>query len=219
MNGWNSCGTDWGELIIQTLAGLVGVFVGAYLAFRNERTKDEAKAKTERAAAANLAAHTLGQMYSAMKQYQQEVVEPTRKSPARWLEMRPSALYVGQPLTFDMPALQFLFASNDADVVNQLAVEARRFANSVHTAGLRADMHINELQTAVERTGTRLPAPVSTVEAAAGPRVVAILKEYTERLIEDIDLGVASTLELQGRLRESALPLVGNNKLIRLKPV
>jgi hypothetical protein len=217
---------EWARVLVQAAVTILGVYLAARLAFKNERTKAEAADKRERekaertefrtrAAAVNLATHTLQQMYSTLIRFKQDVIDPDRRNPGNWCAMRPSDMSSGPQLDFDYAALQFLFDSENPNVVAELAREARNFAYLRNIVAQRSQIHISELQPKVEKTGVPPPHAAAFVESAGGPRVAYTLKELTNGMIVYVDTGVSNIERLQKALRKAAKPMVGDWRLIR----
>jgi hypothetical protein len=208
----------WPEFSSQLLSTVIGAFAGAYAAFAIDHLKERAKEYRQRAAAVNLATHWLSQMYSALRQYRDEILNPSRGSPALWYTLPPCDLHTGPAPTFDYPSLQFLFASRDPSVVSELAIEETRFRSLVELVRRRSSMHHEEMQALQERSGLRGQANVKEIEAAVGPRIVQSLNDYTAAIVIGVDRGVETTLAIANSLRAAALPLVGTETLLRFVP-
>lgn len=209
---------NWGDFFVQVTATLIGAFAGASFAYLNERRKAEAEELKARAAAVNLAIHSLGDMYAVYQTYKQQVIDPHRSDPNNWYTMRPTDLMWSEVPTFAYPDLQFLFRSSNPNVLSKLAMVTRNFKATRNIAERRAQMHLTELQPAIEKTGRADSHTPEFVAAAVGPRIMYTMKEYTQGLITNVAHDIPLIEELQKEMIAAAKPMIGPHKVIRFMP-
>lgn len=203
------------QFLPQFVATLAGVLVGAGVAVWAELHSETSKENERRAATVNLAMLTISRMQGEQRDYRQQVIDKVRKDPVAWYSMSPASLRVLPPPQLDYVSLQFLFASSNPGIVHALALEEDRFASLVEVVERRSRMHHEEMQSRQEATGmVSGTVTVAELEKMIGPRIAQSMKDYTIKIVEFCDLGIASTAQAMIDLRVAAVPLVGNQKII-----
>ena len=113
-------------MFLNALVALVSVFLGAFFAYRFERTQRKKEQNELEVAAGNRALFTLFRMSSALRQYQIEMVEEYRTKDDRWLNFPAGSALPDTPLLFDAKDLSFVLQSTPS-AFQFLFLEADRF--------------------------------------------------------------------------------------------
>ncbi len=214
--GYFDLGNFMSQFMPQLLATIAGVIGGALLTFKVEHARADKQENERRAAAINLAIHTLGQMRCDVADFVEQVVDPVRKSPIAWYCMPPSDMRVLEVPRFQYADLQFLFRSSDKTIMSKLALEESRFAKLVLIIQRRNELHMQEVQPTLESHGLVSKATVADIERSLGPRRTKLLQDYTTAIVEFADKSLVSIHTAALQLHAAGATLCGDEVLVSL---
>ena len=140
--------------IISPIATLLAALVGAEAAFRLQKSKINRDELIRRKSAANQAIHLITAMYSNMRQYRNEVIEPAESSPVPWLHLQGLLAYHYE-VNLPREGLLFLFEGEGdcAQVYAELMIEDQRYNLAI---GMIKQLHntiCEKLKPELERLG------------------------------------------------------------------
>ncbi|MGH8769683.1 MAG: hypothetical protein ACREV2_00665 [Burkholderiales bacterium] len=207
-----------GAYFSELVSAAIGTFVGAYAAFALERGHRADEQKKLRAAEGNLAILTLFQMWNVLRQYQKEVIEPAPDHKGRWLAMKATLPQSAEHVGFDPVRLEFLFESENKNLLPQLLLEERRFQIALAMINRRSTLMLEKVFPALEakgvKEGTNLEEGVA--RAMLGPSLAAEVVQTTESIVQNVNEDVESIKATYEELRKQLVLLLPSAKLIQL---
>lgn len=208
---------DWSSLFGDALAALMGAMVGAYFAFKLERVARKNEAVDGNVTEGNLALFNLCQMWNVLRQYQKDAIHDWRERPDAWLNMPVSLPDPGESLEFDTAKLAFLFHSSDANILNEVALQGRRFRYATALVARRNELLLAQVYPALSGAGIQLHASieVSRIEEILGANLINQLKVLTNGIIENIDQDVKEMKDVYYRFGKTLVAQYPGKKFIK----
>jgi hypothetical protein len=201
-------GSDHKMLFDLTIAGtgsFGGAVAGGYSAFALEGRRRQREQRDRDIAAANVALVTLSSMWSALYNYEKQIVRKQiadEQSPdPLWLRVRPSASH-RQALSFDVANLVFLLKSSDPEVLPELILQGQRYLD-VNEALERLESVRNRALERMEasRVGATGHPTRKELVSAIGPLGVSQLSTLTKNLIDYLYRCMADMTTFHGRFQ------------------
>jgi hypothetical protein len=206
-------------------------FFGAVAAFALEALRRRGERHRENLAAGNEATMVLAQMYSVLRNYNQQAfidrATEVRKELLRqgvnrepvYIEYLPITVAWNERSELPMNRLGFLLRSHDADILNRLSMVERGFLTVLATTRLRNEIHYKyqERARSIMRPGEAVPSHV--VEELVGFDLAMQLKQLTEQLKADIPRTVEGLLSLSGQLVGVLGLVFPTGRVARFKPI
>lgn len=183
-------------------------FFGAVAAFVLEALRRRGEENRQRLAAGNEAIMVLAQMYSVLRNYNQqafvdraiEVHKQIGREPV-YIEYLPVTVAWNERSTLPMNRLGFLLESHDADILNRLSAAERGFLTILAANTLRNGVHLNFQARARMVLRPNDPVPGHIVEESVGMDLALQLKQLTEHLKSNIPSATENLLSLARQLR------------------
>jgi hypothetical protein len=207
-----------GETGITGPVTLVAAFAGSWYAFR---LTDHARGRETIAtnvAAVNRAQFALIQRYNLLKVFRRESIDPVRTDEPRYVNMRPTLPLRELSAPLDLNSLSFLLETDDRDVVIHLLIEEHRFETARQAINERFRLHIEEVQPrlAAGRIKEKSAFREDELVEALGEDLFLTLQRSTEEVVCEVDLTLASTLDLSARFHAAMKQRFPKQKIIRL---
>ena len=209
-----------GSEIVSALVTLSAAFVGAWSAFKLEDRARKRRTVEERIAAGNRAMFVLMRMFNELFVYQQRVLEPVRARDARSVLLLKNLSRNHEGLRFEVEKLSFLLETAHRQVLTELLIEEERFYTVVGMINKRSDMHLADVQPALEKAGIGEGQDHSEVDVdlALGTRRFRTMQRLTADIFTHVDKNVISLLEMSKRLHSALSKLYPKARFIRFEP-
>lgn len=206
------------ETGITGLVTLVAAFAGSWYAFRLSDNVRARETIATNVAAVNRAQFALIQQYNLLKVFQRKSIDPARTDEARYVNMRPTLPLRELPAPLDLNSLSFLLETDDREFVIHLLIEEQRFQTARQAINERSRLHIEEVQPRLAAGGIKEKSPFREDELteALGEHLFLMLQRSTEEVVREVDLTLASTLDLSARFHAAMKQRFPKEKIIRL---
>lgn len=204
--------------IIAPIATLLAALVGAEAAFRLQREKTEKAELIRRKSAANQTIHLISNMYSNLRQYRREVIEPAETLPVPWLGLKGLLAYHYQ-VNLPREGLLFMFEGegDGAQIYAELVMEEQRYNLAI---GMIKQLHEtikSKLQPELELLGY-YPGNVNLQQLLTQlpPGLQIDLSSLTHETFKIVRENIESIQEVYGKFQESVKSQFPNIKVARL---
>jgi hypothetical protein len=206
-----------GDRIASVIGTLLGILIGAWLAFRFATVSRELVRQDENVGAGNLALFCITTMFNQTRQYQKEIVDPYRKRSDAWFNMAAS-LPLNEKLEFATKDLSFI-AQSDPKAFGDLLIEQERFRILAYSIQSHRDITLEKVWPTLSTAGIPMGASmaVSDVENILGPGLVKQLKVTTAGIINNVDENVLSLQQAFSGLRKALKRMYPHRKFIDFK--
>ena len=158
----------------------------------------------------------LSRMSNKLVNFQRQIINPSRDSPARFLEMRPTATLEKDDIKLDMEKLYFILEADDRDLLGEIMVEEERYRSAIDAINERSRLHLHEVQPLLERAGFVLGGkyPFAQIETMLGQRLYSTIAQNTEQVISHVDSAVVSINLVADKLTASLKKQYPDKKII-----
>ncbi|AAR35842.1 hypothetical protein KVP06_12410 [Geobacter sulfurreducens] len=204
--------------IVAPIATLLAALVGAEAAFRLQREKTEKTEMTRRKSAANQTVHLISNIYSNLRQYRREIIEPTETLPVPWLGLRGLLAYHYE-VNLPREGLLFMFEGegDGAQIYAELIMEEQRYNLAI---GMIKQLHEtikNKLQPELERLGY-YPGNVDIQQLLSQlpPSLIIDLNSLTHETYKIVRENIESIQEVYEKFQQSMKSQFPNIKVARL---
>jgi len=190
--------------LIEPVTTLIAAFAGAWFAFRFERKHKEAEEVRRRVGATNRALYTLYNLWNAMVQIRQEVINPYRGRIDAWLNLAATVPGRYERISFEAGELSFLLGIN-SPLYADLLLEEQRFNSAIQLLDVRTNIVLNEAWPRLARAGIGIgeQRDANEIERILGMDVTRKLKVMSDGLVKNVDENVKTITSVFGRLREA----------------
>jgi len=204
--------------IHELVLALAGTFVGAYLAFRLERSDRQRKLLEARNAEGNLALFALFQMWNVLYQYKTDVIDVAPKGEDKWLNMAVTPPYAHENLAFNASALHFLLEGKDNNLISQLFLEQRRYYAAIELINRRSHLHLEKIFPRLTAAGIELNKQYDerVIIGAVGIDNVLVARNLANSLTKNVIEDLASFRDTFERLRTQLRELLPGRKFIQV---
>lgn len=209
---------NW-DTVIQALSTLVAAFLGAYAAFELQDRKNEREIERRNRSAINRAIFDLSQLWNATVQYQREIIEPIRSTPAPWLNLRATISHQFVSVAFNTESLLFLVDTAHANLLPRLLTEEQRFRVVLGLIEERSRLVLERLQPTMEKLGYKpfQDVNVRVLEDELGPDLTHKLKSLSNAIVQFVDENVQSISKLNDELTSTMQTFFGKkHKILRV---
>ncbi len=197
----------------------------AVAAFALEAVRRGSEKHRENLAAGNEAIMVLAQMYSVIRNYDQqafvdralEVRSKLKRDPV-YIEYLPMTIVWNERSTLPMDRLGFLLKSHDADILNRLSLVERAFLSILAANKMRNETHLRFQERAREVLRPSESVPSHVVEEMVGFDLVQQLKQLTGNLQADIPRTVEALLSISTQLSEVLSLVFPTGLIMRYTP-
>jgi hypothetical protein len=190
------------------ISEFAAAFFGAVAAFLLEALRRRHEERKADLAAGNEAIMVLAQMYSVLRNYNQQAfvdraIEVHRRMGREpvYIEYLPMTVAWSERSTLPMNRLGFLLESHDEDILNRLSACERGFLTMLATNDLRNKVHLQFQERARTVLGPNDAVPGQVVEESVGMDLALQLKQLTSHLISDVPRTIDDLLSLAKQLR------------------
>lgn len=222
MLGASFAATFLDQFMPQAIATLAGVLVGGGLTVWIEHGKAAKTENERRAAAVNVAMLTLAHIQMEIAVFLKSVLH-NGKDPisiddtAAWFVFAPRDLRNLPPPTFDYRELQFLFTSENREILSKLSNLEATYASLIALVRERTHTFRYEILPALDRLGAGETFKLTVVPQALGLRTAELVKLNSQVILKL----AAETRDRVGHvatgLRVAAQPVVGDQKIMQFK--
>jgi len=208
------------EALQPAVAPLGGAFLGAWLAFK---LNDNARARQtvrNQVLAVNKALFVLIRQVNSLINTQTQIINPHRKDPDRYINMRPSLPKTSGSPTLDLDSLSFLLETEDRNLLGELLVEQERFEAALQAINERSRYHLEILQPrmAAASIGDHAEYPTDQIHQVLGESFVLLMQRATDEAIELVDKTVESNSVLTSKVHVAMKRRFPMHTIIRLAP-
>ena len=207
------------DTIITALATLAAAFFGALFAFKFQERNEERKIRSNNIAAGNRTMFLLLRQFNELSVIQKQIIDPDREHPAKFVAMRPSLPLNYENLRVEVNNLSFLLETKHRQILMDLLIEENRFHAAVQALNERSKVHLQEVQPILEKAGIVEGGDYSLpqLEEALGNRLFVQLSRATEEMIDHVDSGIKSLLQMGEKLYEALRELYPGETFIKFK--
>jgi hypothetical protein len=189
------------DLLIAAIGAFAGAAAGVWIGLSVDRKRREQETEDRRVEAANIAIHTLSQIYSYSRDYANQILIPLSVHPNRWYEISRSELRAPPLKPFDIDRLAFLFEGEHKNLPSRLSIDFVRYEGLLYT--MRRAQQINEEIQAKARAARPfdLVSPLEYCNDATKEtlsRAIDTLIDHNEKLAPSV---MEVALELRSALR------------------
>lgn len=205
--GWIANGKHWDVLFtsyVPALATLLAAFYGAKYAFDFQRKKETDDQKNKDLVAANITIFNLMRMANSLLVFRKQVIDPFREKPTAFLEMPPVLHTVGEDIKITPDSLYFLLQTKERNLLGEILIEERRYHTAIQCIEERSNLHRNEIQPLLDRSGVMQGGgcSIEQIEKALGERMFVTINQATDQLIEHVDQTIVSIQVVSNKLVE-----------------
>lgn len=213
---------EWYNYILYISSTILATFFGASFAFNWERRTKEKEKKQVSLASANRAIFKLSRQFGILNQLKNQTINPVRDDPVAWLTMLPVLAKDHYDLHHDIAGLQFLFESEEPNLLTELLMEEDRFFEALKTLNERSSKHLHELQPKLAALGIEpnlncTVAEFAEIEKLLGTDTVVGMKTLTDGLTEHVDEGIDGIKTVYEKLIRMINNLFPGEKFIEIK--
>lgn len=190
---------------LPPLATLIAAFLGPWFAFRVATRGKRREEREKRILAGNLAIHVLSLQYTALMNIKEQIVDPARSQPVRYLVMQPTLPSSSQNLEIDYRDLDFLLNGKNPIVLYDLRISQTMFKDTLQAFNEWSRIHREEAQPRLESAGVRYGGSYtqSQIESSLGPRITGALRSGAENSIEMFDRTTVKLTEMSKALHQA----------------
>ncbi len=187
------CPLDWVDILVRGVVTLATTFAGAAFAFWFAARGRKTVRLEDEIAEGNLALFTLTTIWSRLRQYQREIIEPWRGKSDAWLNMPVTAPLDTEETTINTQKLVNILVS-EGKAFQAITIEPSRYRLAAHFIEMRNSLS-SDIYVRLRAAGIKIGqgVPNHTIEGALGDDIVHRLKQYTEAIISNIDEDVESS--------------------------
>lgn len=209
------------ELIVPAVSTLGAAFLGAWCAFKLQDRDHERKMRANAMAGGNRAIFTLMRQWNSLKLVQQQIIEPYRTDPNRFVLMRPILNLDYKDLKLDMDSLSFILETSHRQCLADLFLAERKFQTAMMVIDERSRLHLQTVQPLLERAGLIEGSSYikEEIENALGIRLSSSLSRVTDDAIEGVDQAIVSLKEVSDKLHIALTQLYPKKKFINFEPL
>jgi hypothetical protein len=208
---------DWPNVIAATTGAFVGTVVGAIAAFALERHRRKKEQENSEVVAANLTIFNLQRAWDDLVEYRKDFVTPALKTTAIWYSLEPPAI-VRSAEKPPISQLAFLLET-DPNLINRISAAWSSFESYEAVVAARGIMHVEHVQSAIERNVTSPDAPEHVLAKACGKRIHGNMLHYTNLITGQIDDIVQELYDAGHALREVLKRRYPKRVIIRWTPI
>jgi len=210
---------DWSDFTLYISTTILATFFGASAAFYLERQTKKQENKQVSLASANRSLFILSRQFGILNQFRNQVINPVRDDPGAWINMPAVLPKTHDDLRYDIGSLQFLFESEEPNLLTELLMEEDRFFEAMKTINERSKKHYNELQPKVAALGIKEGTYCTTVELekALGSDLIGSMKTLTKALTEHVDEGINGLKAIHEKLIWTFRKLFPNERILKVK--
>ena len=197
--------------ILEIMKTVLGVFVGAMLAFRLNRLTQEQLKRDDQREAAILVSLTLSRLWNDYKNFSTSIAEH---------KVRLEKLHPGMPswdklpvhlplptfpkafeeIKFEFSSLPFLFGIGYESLLGELHMCQERYANFTHFVTEYNAAHVEAHRQVIEKFGAMGEAPMSEIEKSLGPVLYLRLEFLAGAVLTSIEKDMAHIRRVNGEL-------------------
>lgn len=200
---------------IPALATLLAAFYGAKFAFQFQKDKELIDARKHNLINANRAIFALSRMANKLFLYQRDVINPVRKSPGRFLELRPTLDLEKDLIELDIESLGFLLETVHVNLLGEVIVEEERYRSAIDAINSRSQLHLHTIQPQLEKvTSGPNGLTLEEIKQCLGERLYSTLQQSTDQVVEHVDSSLISVQDIAIKLNKSVKELYPTQKVI-----
>ena len=210
---------DWSVFTLYVSTTILATFFGASAAFFLERRTKKKEYKQVSLSSANRALFILSRQFSILNQFRNQIINPVRDDPGAWINIPAILPKTHEDLRYDIGSLQFLFESEDPNLLTELLMEEDRFFEAIKTINARSKKHSNELQPKLAALGVKEGAYCTDLELekTLGIDLVWSMKSLTKSLVEHVDEGIDGLKAIHDKLISTFTKLFPDERIIEIK--
>lgn len=210
---------EWSLFTLYVSTTILATFFGASVAFYLERLTKKKEYKQVSQSSANRALFILSRQFSILNQFRNQVLNPLRDDPGAWINIPAILPKTHEYLRYDIGSLQFLFESDNPNLLTELLMEEDRFFEAIKTINARSNKHSNELQPKLAALGVKEGAYFTNfeLEKMLGIDLVGSMKSLTKSMLEHVDEGIDGLKAIHDKLISTFTELFSDEKIIKIK--
>jgi len=207
------------ELILPAGTTLGAAFIGAWCAFKLQDRGHERKMRQNVVASGNRAIFALMRQWQSLKSVQQQVIEPFRTHPLRFVLMQPNLNLDYKDWKLDIDSLSFILETSYRQCLAELLLAETQFQTAVMVIDERSRLHLQTIQPLLERAGLIEGGSYTKeeIESALGIRLSRSLSRLTDDAIEHVGQAIVSIKEASDKLHIALKQLYPKEKFIRFE--
>lgn len=205
------------DLAIAAIGAFAGAAAGVWIGLSVDRKRREQETEDRRVEAANIAIHSLSQIYSYSWDYNRQVIKPLASHPDRWYEISRSELPAPTLQPFDVDRLAFLFEGPYKNLPAQISIDFVRYEGFLYI--LRRAQAINEeIQAAARARSTGEPMARSAIQLC-NKATKETLVRAVDTLIDHNSRLTLSVMNVALDLRAALLAMYPGRTIIYFAPM
>lgn len=203
----------------EFLAAGIGTFVGAYVAFRLERSDRKRNEIAARAVQGNLALFTLLKMWEHLRQYANDVLENSPSDDSRWLNLKVTDPRPPDDLAFDPEKLAFLFEGENKNLLSELFLQQRRYRVSIGWINHHSELIRERIWPLLVAGGIKRGTQYDPrrIQEVVGDGLIMEARAVTDALVTSIPDNLISMKQTFHALRRQLAEVVPGEKFIRVQ--
>jgi hypothetical protein len=175
------------RIMKELILAFIGTFFGAWAAFQFQLYEQARSEKKGESAAGRRALLVLCNQYGQTKRYYHQALDEHKSDEFRWLKLQAFDAFHSF-LRLDVNSLGFLLDSNQPQLIQEVLLAEEAFLELVTTVHQRNDVHLNQLQVALQKLGLDyLPSTEEKIKEILGQRLMTVLKDLTDSMYDLTD--------------------------------
>ena len=209
------------EFILPALSTLAAAFLGAWYAFSLQDNKNRREQEDRQIAALNLAIFALARKQSKLQNIIDQVLEPWKTNPVRFLMMPPTHDLEKDDIAIDFSALAYLLETKHSNLLGHLAIAVAKYRSAIDALNLRSALHKNDVQTRLEAASTigNEPVTLAEIRQALGERLFITLEQATDQAIGAAPRALEHVTDISAQLTNAGRSLFPPGRVIRISPL
>ncbi len=184
------------NVLAPAIATLVAAFLGAGYAFKLQENERRAREVKENVASGNRAIFSLMRMYSKLKNFEKQFLNPFKGDKTAFLQMQPTLELIKYEIKLDIDSLSYLLETEHGNILGELSACIGKYQGAIDAINNRSHIHLNHVLPILERAGFVEGADYSIekIKEFLGPRLFAAITDGTDQVfshtlhtIEEID--------------------------------
>ena len=177
------------SFMIPLAASAIGAWLGAHFAFKNEREAKKVNQREVDIASARRIIFILSIQFDRLLNFQNQVVEPYRAFPGRWVVMPGMKMHHNEKLHIDPIDADLIMRLGNAELCMEVTIADAAFQSARENIDRRAEFFSTELQPQLGAAGIEgvSVAQLPDIEKKLGVFVTKTAQAMTETVLECVD--------------------------------
>lgn len=195
------------------------VFIGAWLAFQYNSSRDKKEEIKKNVASANFIQFQLITSLNSVNDIYRDFILQYEKSPVRHVQIQPGSPFDTSSMKIDFNSISFLFHSNDDNILNlpgYMKVNQGHFFNVEYTYLKRNEFYITVIQPLMQDSGIveGMTLDYENFQKIVGVHNNNMLFKLTNDLIDSVNISFDDTVTIIPKFKKALDKLFPNEKII-----